>query len=75
LIKKLFLNVFFESVYLLPVSHRRAGRQVDLHGASPIDASPQLLSKLPPLLLVVGSAEVLLGENIAFAQKVGGRWL
>eukprot|EP00041_Stephanoeca_diplocostata_P013261 m.232289 g.232289 ORF g.232289 m.232289 type:complete len:788 (+) comp19273_c0_seq2:129-2492(+) len=37
---------------------------------SPIDAPQRLLAKLPPLMLIVGGAEVLLGENIAFAQKV-----
>ena len=46
-----------------------SGRSTHLDGASPIDASPELLSMLPPLLLIVGSAEVLLGENIAFAQR------
>ena len=46
-----------------------SGRSTRLDGASPIDASNELLSLLPPLLLIVGSAEVLLGENIAFVRK------
>eukprot|EP00035_Acanthoeca_spectabilis_P001959 m.83978 g.83978 ORF g.83978 m.83978 type:complete len:758 (-) comp11259_c0_seq2:79-2352(-) len=36
---------------------------------SPIDAPSELLAMLPPLMLVVGGAETLLGENIAFAQR------
>lgn len=36
---------------------------------SPIDAPRALLAQLPPLMLVIGGAEVLLGENIAFAQR------
>eukprot|EP00039_Didymoeca_costata_P022046 m.3565 g.3565 ORF g.3565 m.3565 type:complete len:799 (-) comp2788_c0_seq1:42-2438(-) len=40
-----------------------------LDGASPIDATPDLLAQLPPLMLIVGGQEVLLGENIFFAQK------
>jgi len=36
---------------------------------SPMQARPELLSKLPPMLLIVGGAEVLLGETIQFAMK------
>ena len=38
--------------------------------ASPIHAPEFLLAKLPPMLLVVGSAEPLVGENVYFAQKL-----
>eukprot|EP00037_Helgoeca_nana_P012539 m.114226 g.114226 ORF g.114226 m.114226 type:complete len:787 (+) comp21505_c0_seq10:477-2837(+) len=36
---------------------------------SPIDAPSELLAELPPLMLIVGGGETLLGENIAFAQR------
>ena len=42
---------------------------VDNAVISPIDAPRALLRQLPPLMLVIGGAEVLLGENIAFAQR------
>ena len=29
-----------------------------------------LLAELPPLMLIIGSRDMLLGENLAFAQKV-----
>eukprot|EP01048_Picozoa_sp_COSAG05_P004742 COSAG05_NODE_267_length_12595_cov_7.076905_2_plen_99_part_00 len=35
---------------------------------SPIHAPAALLANLPPLLLAVGGGEVLLGENLRFAQ-------
>ena len=36
---------------------------------SPIDAPAELIAELPPLILIVGAGETLLGENIAFAQR------
>ena len=38
--------------------------------ASPMHAPASSLSSLPPLLVVVGGGEVLLGENFEFAQRV-----
>ena len=37
---------------------------------SPLQAPEYLLGRLPPMMLVIGSAEVLLGENLQFVQKV-----
>ena len=36
---------------------------------SPMAAPNYLLARLPPLLLIIGGAEQLLGESIMFAQK------
>jgi acetyl esterase/lipase len=36
---------------------------------SPVAAPPSLLAKLPPLMLMVGGAEQLLGGNLRFAQN------
>jgi len=41
----------------------------DFPVVSPLQAPDYLLSKLPPIMLVVGGNEVLLGENLQFAQR------
>ena len=37
---------------------------------SPMQSPAWLLAELPPLMLIIGSRDMLLGENLAFAQKV-----
>lgn len=37
---------------------------------SVINAPDALLARLPPILLIIGGDEVLLGENLQFAQRV-----
>jgi hypothetical protein len=39
---------------------------------SPMQSPPWLLAELPPLMLVIGARDMLLSENLAFAQKVQG---
>ena len=39
---------------------------------SPMAAPDTLIAALPPLMLVVGGAEQLLGGNLAFAQRAAG---
>lgn len=37
---------------------------------SPLEAPEYLLGRLPPMMLVIGSSEVLLGDNLQFVQMV-----
>ena len=56
---------------LVPDEHER----LDWHN-SPINAAPEQLAALPPTLIQVGSAEVLLDDGITFAERIaaaGGR--
>ena len=36
---------------------------------SPMQSPAWLLAELPPLMLIIGERDMLLGENLAFAQK------
>ena len=47
-----------------------APKSIDDPRVNPWNANPFTLAKLPPLLLIVGSGEVLLGENLQFGQMV-----
>ena len=36
---------------------------------SPLQAPASMMARLPPILLIIGGAEPLLGENLEFAQR------
>lgn len=44
--------------------------RLDWHN-SPINASPEQLAALPPTLIQVGGAEVLLDDGVSFAERIG----
>ena len=43
---------------------------INMPTLSPLQAPLDLLGRLPPMMLVIGSAEVLLGDNLQFVQMV-----
>lgn len=51
---------------LVPDESERAGWR-----NSPINASPEQLAALPPTLIQVGGAEVLLDDGVTFAERIG----
>jgi hypothetical protein len=55
----------------MPMCRRYAGKlPINLPTISPLQAPLDLLGRLPPMMLVIGSSEVLLGDNLQFVQMV-----